>query len=70
MKVLGKGTFGKVLLCREKLTKRFYAIKIVRKELIIRKDEFDHTKTENRVLKVTHHPFLAVSFDATLNFKN
>ncbi|CAG9840123.1 unnamed protein product [Diabrotica balteata] len=58
IKVLGKGTFGKVILCREKATGRLYAIKILKKEVIIQKDEVAHTQTENRVLRTTHHPFL------------
>lgn len=58
LKVLGKGTFGKVILCREKATGRLFAIKILKKEVIIQKDEVAHTETENRVLKTTNHPFL------------
>ncbi|CAH1389278.1 unnamed protein product [Nezara viridula] len=58
LKVLGKGTFGKVILCREKATGRLYAIKILKKEVIIQKDEVTHTLTENRVLRTTSHPFL------------
>ncbi|XP_053982281.1 RAC serine/threonine-protein kinase isoform X2 [Hylaeus anthracinus] len=58
LKVLGKGTFGKVILCREKATGHLYAIKILRKEVIIRKDEVAHTLTESRVLRTTNHPFL------------
>lgn len=61
IKVLGKGTFGKVILCREKATARLYAIKILKKEVIIQKDEVAHTQTENRVLRTTNHPFLTVS---------
>ncbi|XP_065202032.1 RAC serine/threonine-protein kinase [Planococcus citri] len=58
LKVLGKGTFGKVILCREKATGHLYAIKILKKEVIIQKDEVAHTLTENRVLRTTSHPFL------------
>lgn len=58
LKVLGKGTFGKVILCREKTTAKLYAIKILKKEVIVQKDEVAHTMAENRVLKRTNHPFL------------
>lgn len=58
--MLGKGTFGKVVLSREKGTGKLYAMKILKKNLIIQKDEVAHTITENRVLKKTKHPFLTV----------
>ena len=59
--MVGKGTFGKVILCREKVTRNLYAIKILKKEVIVAKDEVAHTLTENRVLQKTKHPFLIVS---------
>ncbi|XP_013407885.1 RAC-alpha serine/threonine-protein kinase isoform X2 [Lingula anatina] len=58
LKVLGKGTFGKVILCRERATNNLFAIKILKKSVIIAKDEVAHTLTENRVLQTTRHPFL------------
>lgn len=63
LKVLGKGTYGKVILCREKATAKLYAIKILKKEVIIQKDEVAHTITESRVLQTTNHPFLIVCID-------
>lgn len=58
VKVLGKGTFGKVVLSREKGSGKLYAMKILKKNFIIQKDEVAHTLTENQVLKKTRHPFL------------
>uniref|UniRef100_A0A673WEU8 non-specific serine/threonine protein kinase n=1 Tax=Salmo trutta TaxID=8032 RepID=A0A673WEU8_SALTR len=58
LKLLGKGTFGKVILVKEKATGKYYAMKILKKEVIVAKDEVAHTLTENRVLQNSKHPFL------------
>jgi len=56
--VLGKGTFGKVMLAKEKATGELWAIKVLKKDVILAKDEVAHTMTENAVLQSTVHPFL------------
>ncbi|KAI4904092.1 hypothetical protein NFI96_017557 [Prochilodus magdalenae] len=58
LKLLGKGTFGKVILVKERVTGKYYAMKILRKDVIVAKDEVAHTLTENRVLQSSKHPFL------------
>ncbi|CAH8848001.1 unnamed protein product [Trichobilharzia szidati] len=58
LKVLGKGTFGKVILCQENETGHFYAMKILKKSVLIEKEEVVHTMTENRVLQQCKHPFM------------
>jgi RAC serine/threonine-protein kinase len=63
LKLLGKGTFGKVMLCREKSTKRLYAMKLLKKSLIIAKNEIVHTQTENKVMRsLKDHPFITTLF--------
>ena len=39
-------------------------MKILKKDVIVAKDEIAHTLTENRVLQLTKHPFLTVSLVA------
>ena len=58
LKVLGRGAFGKVVLCREKTSRTMYAMKILKKAFVFQKNEVEHTLTENRVLQTIRHPFI------------
>jgi len=58
LKVLGKGTYGKVILCRERATMNLYAMKIIKKEMVIFNDNIQQILAEKRVLQKTSHPFL------------
>lgn len=49
--VIGKGAFGKVMLVEKKDTGQILAMKSLRKEEIIEKDQIEHTKTERRILE-------------------
>ena len=46
------------MLARDRRNKELVAIKILKKEVIMQKDEVTHTLTENAVLQSTQHPFL------------
>lgn len=56
-----------MILCREKSTETLYAIKMLKKDVVIQKDEVEHTLTENRVLRSTKHPFIIVSQNCSLS---
>lgn len=58
LKVLGRGAFGKVVLCKEKESGTMYAMKILKKSMVFDKNEVEHTLTENRVLRTIRHPFI------------
>lgn len=58
LKVLGKGTFGKVMLVRQKSTSNVFAMKVLKKDVVLEKGELVHTLTENSVLAKCSHPFL------------
>uniref|UniRef100_H3C927 Serine/threonine-protein kinase Sgk1 n=2 Tax=Tetraodon nigroviridis TaxID=99883 RepID=H3C927_TETNG len=59
LKIIGKGSFGKVLLARHKETTKYYAVKVLQKKIIIKKKEQKHIMAERSVLmKNIKHPFL------------
>ncbi|XP_045437406.1 serine/threonine-protein kinase Sgk3 isoform X6 [Pipistrellus kuhlii] len=59
LKVIGKGSFGKVLLAKRKLDGKFYAVKVLQKKIVLNRREQKHIMAERNVLlKNVKHPFL------------
>ena len=58
LRVIGRGSFGKVLLVRGKRDKRVYALKILLKSTVVARNQVEHTKSERRILEEIDHPFL------------
>ena len=58
IKLLGRGSFGEVLLVRLKANKKVYAMKILSKSMLkLKKQEF-HTKTERDLMVKINCPFI------------
>uniref|UniRef100_A0A7E4ZZL3 Non-specific serine/threonine protein kinase n=1 Tax=Panagrellus redivivus TaxID=6233 RepID=A0A7E4ZZL3_PANRE len=58
LKMLGVGSFGKIVLGRDVTSKKLYAIKILKKKRIVRSKQVLHTLAESRVPFMYQHPFL------------
>ncbi len=58
IKVLGRGSFGKVCLVQYKPTKEYYAMKSLKKDVLLDQDQVESTILEKKILQTLDHPFL------------
>lgn len=58
LSVIGKGSFAKVTLVKEKETGRLYALKSMKKKYIEKKNQVKRIMTERDILVKINHAFL------------
>ena len=56
--VLGRGYYGKVMLCENKTTKEIYAIKTIHKSRLIQSNKVHTVIAERNILTKAQHPFI------------
>mmetsp|Transcript_24373 Transcript_24373/g.35771 ORF Transcript_24373/g.35771 Transcript_24373/m.35771 type:complete len:671 (+) Transcript_24373:193-2205(+) len=58
LKLVGEGAFGKVLMVRNRLNKNVYAMKVISKKLIKKKNHVAYMRSERQILTKIEHPFV------------
>ncbi|XP_078697085.1 protein kinase C iota type-like isoform X18 [Branchiostoma floridae x Branchiostoma belcheri] len=59
LRVIGRGSYAKVLMVKLRKTQRIYAMKVVKKELVNDDEDIDWVQTEKHVFETaSNHPFL------------
>ncbi|PAA82223.1 hypothetical protein BOX15_Mlig009922g1 [Macrostomum lignano] len=59
LRVIGRGSYAKVLQVEHKQTRRIYAMKVIKKELVTDEEDIEWVQTEKHVFEqATNHPFL------------
>lgn len=56
--MVGKGTFGKVFMVQHIKNKGFYAMKCIRKDVVLENENMDSLKLEKEILYNVKHPFI------------
>ncbi|KAI8643415.1 kinase-like domain-containing protein [Parasitella parasitica] len=65
LKLLGRGAYGKVMLCRHKESGILYAMKVLKKaSLFVHAKNAEHTKAERQILEEVQNPFIVQLFYA------
>lgn len=54
----GTGTFGRVWLTKQRKTKQYFAIKVLKKADIVKLKQVEHINSERQVLSQINFPFI------------
>lgn len=69
-RTLGTGSFGRVHLVQSKHNQRFYAVKVLKKQQVVKMKQVEHTNDERRMLQRVKHPFLVTLWGTFQDSKN
>lgn len=58
VRTLGTGSFGRVLLVKEKTSAKYYALKVLQKAKVVKLKQVEHTLNEKNILASVNFPFL------------
>lgn len=59
LKMLGKGSFGRVYMARERgADGKIYAMKVLRKSELVKRNQVGHTVMERKIMSSIDHPFI------------
>ncbi|XP_065361148.1 cAMP-dependent protein kinase catalytic subunit 3 [Calliphora vicina] len=58
IKTVGTGTFGRVCLCRDRVSEKYCAMKLLAMADVIRLKQVEHVKNERNILREIRHPFV------------
>eukprot|EP01036_Dinobryon_divergens_P028029 gene28029-36911_t len=58
LRVIGEGAFGKVFFVQNYLDKEYYAMKVISKKLLRKKNNVQYMKSERDILTRLQHPFI------------
>lgn len=70
LRTLGTGSFGRVHLVQSKHNQRFYAVKVLKKQQVVKMKQVEHTNDERRMLQEVKHPFLITLWGTFQDSKN
>ena len=56
--MIGKGSYGKVLLVKKNDEDKVYAMKILKKKAMIKRNQVEHIKAERKIMELVDHPFI------------
>ncbi|EFE39263.1 hypothetical protein TRV_06085 [Trichophyton verrucosum HKI 0517] len=62
IKLIGKGDVGKVYLVREKKSQRLYAMKVLSKKEMIKRNKIKRALAEQEILATSNHPFIVTLY--------